>query len=194
MTIPKMKNRVREMLTDKRYEHTLGVEYTACCLAYRYGADPEKARIAAILHDCAKYVPHHRMILECEEAGCPVSDSERKNPALLHAKLGAIYAEKLFGIQDPEILSAILWHTTGKPDMSLLEKIIYIADYMEPNRDKSPILPEVRAEAFRNLDLCLYRIMDGMMAYLAGGLDPVDPMTKNAYDYYKTMTMHIEGE
>ena len=122
MTIEKMKKRVREMITDKRYEHTLGVEYTACCLAYRYGADPIKARTAAVLHDCAKYVPHERMIQECEEAGCPVSEPERKNAAILHAKLGAIYAEKYFGVRDQEILSAILWHTTGKPNMSLLDK------------------------------------------------------------------------
>ncbi len=78
--------------------------------------------------------------------------------------------------------------------MSLLEKIIYIADYIEPNRDKSPILPRVRKEAFKDIDFCLFQIMDGMMAYLAGGQDPVDPMTKNAYEYYKTFTMRVEGE
>ena len=187
MTIEKMKKRVREMITDKRYEHTLGVEYTACCLAYRYGADPIKARTAAVLHDCAKYVPHERMIQECEEAGCPVSEPERKNAAILHAKLGAIYAEKYFGVRDQEILSAILWHTTGKPNMSLLDKIIYIADYIEPNRDKSPILPQARQEAFRDIDRCLFLIMEGMMDYLSSGNDSMDPMTKNAYDYYANL-------
>ena len=186
MTISEMKKRVREMITDKRYEHTLGVEYTACCLAYRYGADVQKVRVAAILHDCAKYVSYDKMIAECEEAGYVLNDAERKNPSLLHARLGALYATKYFGIDDPEILSAITWHTTGKPDMSLTDKIIYIADYIEPNRNVSPILSEVRAEAFKDIDVCLYHIMEGMMQYLSSGTDITDPMTRTAYLYYRS--------
>ena len=187
MTIEKMKKRVREMITDKRYEHTLGVEYTACCLAYRYGADPIKARTAAVLHDCAKYVPHERMIQECEEAGCPVSESERKNAAILHAKLGAYRAKDVYQIDDEDILSAIACHTTGKPEMNTLDKIIYIADYIEPGRRPLPMLDEIRAVAFQNLDKAMYLILKSTLSYLNDKKSDIDQMTQKTYEYFQQL-------
>ena len=184
MTVSEIKEKLKTMIPDRRYEHTLGVEYTACCMAYRYGADPTRTRIAALLHDCAKYIPSQMKIRECEAAGYQPSQAERKNPELLHARLGAIYARNKFGVEDEEILSAITWHTTGKPNMSLMDKIIYIADYIEPNRDKSPILGQVRSLAFIDIDQCLLAIMKGMMDYLSAGSSVVDPMTRSAFEYY----------
>ncbi len=184
MTVFEIKEKLKTMIPDRRYEHTLGVEYTACCMAYRYGADPAKTRIAALLHDCAKYIPARQKISECQAAGYQPNEAEMKNPELLHSRLGAIYARDKFGIEDEEILSAITWHTTGKPEMSLLDKIIYIADYIEPNRDRSPILGDVRALAFRDIDQCLVAIMRGMMDYLSGSSSVVDPMTRSAFEYY----------
>ena len=137
MPIQKIKENLKKKLSSKRYEHTIGVEYTSTCLAMRYGVDIEKARIAGLLHDCAKYLSSEDKISKCESYGIPVSDYERKNPELLHAKLGACFANEIYGVTDSEILSAIIWHTTGCPDMSLLDKIVFIADYIEANRDKA---------------------------------------------------------
>ncbi len=185
MKIKDIKKELKKALPRKRFEHTSGVEYTAACLAMRYGADMEKARIAGLLHDCAKALPSEEKIRCCKEYGLPVSEFEQQNPELLHAKLGAFLARHKYGVEDEEILSAITWHTTGKPDMSLLDKIVFIADYMEPNRDRASDLPEVRDLAFRDLDHCLYRILKDTVAYLQTTDSVTDPMTQKTYEYYK---------
>lgn len=186
MSIQKIKEDLKKKLSAKRYEHTMGVEYTSACLAMRYGADMEKARMAGLLHDCAKYLSPEDKLFECERYGIPVSDYERKNPELLHAKLGACFANKLYDINDPEILSAIIWHTTGCPEMSLLDKIVFVADYMEANRNQAEDLPEVRELAFKDLDACLLLILEDTIAYLAGKKSVTDPMTQKTFDYYKS--------
>ena len=183
----KIMNEMRKSLPSRRFEHTLGVTYTAACLAMRYGADIEKARIAGLLHDSAKYMSSKEKIQTCLKNGLSVSQYEEKNPELLHAKLGAYLAENRYGISDPEILSAITWHTTGRPDMTLLEKILYIADYMEPNRDQAPNLPEVRKLAFVDLDECLFLILKDSITYLSGRSITIDPMTQTTYDYYNAL-------
>lgn len=185
MTITEIKKELEKVLPLKRYEHTLGVEYTASCLAMRYGADMDKARLAGLLHDCAKHLSSEKKIECCAKYGMFVSEYEKKNPELLHAKLGACFANDLYGIDDPEILSAITWHTTGKPNMSLIDKIIYIADYIEPNRNNAPNLSKVRELAFSDIDQCLYQILSDSITYLAHKKSVTDPMTKQTYEYYK---------
>lgn len=180
-----IKKDLKKVLSGKRYEHTLGVEYTASCLAMCYDADMEKARMAGLLHDCAKSLSSKDKLVYCKKFGMPVSEYEKKNPELLHAKLGACFANTKYGISDPEILSAITWHTTGKPDMSLLDKIVFIADYMEPNRNQAPDLAEVRRLAFEDLDQCLFLILKDTIEYLAGKKSVTDPMTQRTYEYYK---------
>ena len=178
-TILKMQKKVKRYLDKDRYDHTIGVMHTAGCLAMRYGADLEKALIAGLLHDCAKCVPSAEKI--------KLSEAEYQNPGLLHAKLGAFFARKKYGIEDEEILRSIESHTTGRPKMSLLDKIIYIADYMEPGRDVAPNLPEVRALAFVDLDACLYRILEDTLAYLEKKGATVDPATEETFLYYKNL-------
>lgn len=185
MTRAEIKCKVKQTLSEKRYEHTLGVEYTAACLAMRYGADMEKARLAALLHDCAKQISTQEKLDACARYHLSVSEYEKKNPELLHAKLGACFAKELYGVEDEEVLSAITWHTTGKPDMSLLDKILYIADYLEPNRDQADDLPEVRSLVFVDLDACLFRILEDSMDYLASRNFVIDPMTEKTYHFYK---------
>ena len=183
----KIVDELRKTLKAKRFEHTMGVTYTAACLAMRYGADQEKARTAGLLHDCAKYLSPKEKISGCKRFGLSVSEFEEKNPELLHAKLGACIAREQYGIDDPEILSAITWHTTGKPGMSLLDKILYIADYMEPNRDQAPNLAKVRSIAFKDLDECLFLILKDTVAYLSGRKITIDPITFETYEYYKSL-------
>ncbi len=182
MERPEMREKLRERLSDKRFEHSLGVEYTAACMAMCHGADVEKAAIAGLLHDCAKNVPDK--IAKCEKYRLSVSATERANPELLHAKLGAAVAKDKFKVKDSEILSAITWHTTGCPNMTELDKIIYIADFIEPNRKMLPEMEEIRKEAFTDLDKCLVHILSNMIGYLKFKGDPLDEITMETYAFY----------
>lgn len=179
-----MRDKLKEKLSEKRFEHSLGVEYTAGTMAFMYGVDLEKALIAGLLHDCAKYVPNDKKISKCEKHKIPISECEYANPELLHAKLSAVYAEEKYGITDKEILSAICFHTTGKPAMTTLEKIIYIADYIEPNRNILPEMDIIRKEAYQDLDLCLLHILQNCIHYLGKKGAAVDPITQQTYEYY----------
>lgn len=183
--ILKLQHTLKKELDEDRYQHTLGVMYTSASMAMRYGADVTQALLAGLLHDCAKCIPGDKKIHLCEKYGLPVSDVEYENPGLLHARLGAYLAEKKYHIHDQEIIHAISSHTTGRPGMSLLEKIVYIADYIEPGRRELPNMKEVRPLAFKDIDQCLYRILEDSLVYLNSRNISVDPMTQKTYDYYK---------
>lgn len=120
--LKKIRKAMEKELDPKRYEHTLGVAYTAASLAMCYGADLNSALIAGMLHDCAKCLSNEKKISICKKHDLPINPAEEKNPFLLHAKVGSYLASKKYGVTDPDILNAILNHTTGRPDMSLLEK------------------------------------------------------------------------
>ncbi len=137
-------------LKAKRVRHVLGTEETAVRLAERYGANAEKARVAALLHDCIKRFSMPEQLELCERYGIVLDELEQRALKLLHAKTGAEIARDVFGV-DNEVYNAILWHTTGKADMSPLEKVIYLADYIEPNRD-FPGVEELRAAVYEDID------------------------------------------
>lgn len=179
-----MREKLKEKLPAKRFEHSLGVEYTAGTMAFVHGVDYEKALIAGLLHDCAKYVPNDKKISKCEKRGILISECEYKNPELLHAKLSAVYAKEKYGVTDEDILSAITYHTTGRPAMTTLEKIVYIADYIEPNRTELPEMDMIRQEAYSDLDQCLLHILHNSVYYLCKKGAAVDPITKKTYEYY----------
>ena len=172
-------------LDKERYEHTLGVMYTAASLAMCHGEDIDKALLAGLLHDCAKCLSGDTKIKLCKKYHLSVSDVERSNPSLLHAKLGAFLAARKYHVKDKDIINAIASHTTGCPHMSLLDKIIYIADYIEPGRKELPNMEEVRKLAFMDIDDCLYRILEDSLEYLNSRDISVDPMTEKTYEYYK---------
>ena len=187
--ITKIRRKLIAELDKERYEHTLGVMYTAASMAMCHGADVEQALLAGLLHDCAKCIPGENKIKMCEKYHLNVSEVERENPSLLHAKLGAFLAAKKYHIEDKEIINAIASHTTGHPHMTLLEKIIYIADYIEPGRPELANMEEVRHLAFRNIDECLYRILEDSLEYLNRLSKPIDPMTEKTSNYYKAVLM-----
>lgn len=180
-----LQKQMKEELTEDRYEHTLGVMYTAEALAMRYGVDMTKAAVAGLLHDCAKCIPNNQKIKLCKKHNIEISEMEKKNPSLLHAKLGAYMAKKVYGVSDEEVISAIRWHTTGKPDMSMLDIIIYMADYIEPNRDKAPNLKEIRKLCFENIEEALHEVLKSTLDYLEDRPDAIDPMTRESYLFYK---------
>ena len=182
--IPKMQRKLKKELDDDRYRHTLGVMYTSAALAMRYGADLEKAQVAGLLHDCAKCIPNEKKIKICEKYQIPISRVEQGAPFLLHSKLGACLAKMKYEVSDEEILQAIFWHTTGKPEMTLLEKIVFLADYIEPMRWKASNLEEIRRMAFLDLDRAVYMTLRDTLFYLEKGTGEVDEMTRMAYGYY----------
>ena len=194
--LKKLRKEMEKELQAKRYEHTLSVAYTAAALASVYDEDSGKALIAGMLHDCAKCLSAKKLISICDNHDLPVSDMELQNPtALLHAKVGSFLAKEKYGIEDEDVLNAIRYHTTGRPCMSTLEKILYIADYIEPGRKHASNLLQIRRMAFQDLDKTLFKILEDTLSYLhsvSGHLDenvqkigPVDPITQETYLYYK---------
>ncbi len=181
----KTKKTLRKYLDRDRFEHSEGVMYTAAALAMRYGEDLEKAQIAGILHDCAKCMPDSKKLKICEKNHIEITEAEKMSPFLLHAKVGAYIAKAKYDIEDTEILDAIACHTTGKPAMTLLEKIIYISDYIEPMRNKASNLEEVRKMAFVDLDEALFKILSDTLVYLEKSSKKMDPMTMQTYEYYR---------
>ena len=176
---------LEEELGYSRFVHTLGVANVAASLAMRYGIDSSRAELAGLLHDCAKCLSLNKMRKVCDKAGVSVSPFESESGALLHSKAGCILARTQYGVTDEEILRAIEFHTTGRPAMSLLEKIIFVADYIEPGRDTAPNLDTVRRMAFENIDACVLQILRDTLNYLASGSAAVDPMTQKTFEYYE---------
>ena len=185
----KMQKKLSKYLDANRYHHTLGVMYTCAALAMAHGYDLEDAQAAGLLHDCAKCIPNKKKLKLCSQHKISITEFEKEHPFLIHAKLGAYIAEKKYDITDPEILSSITYHTTGKSAMSMLEKIVYIADYIEPMRDKAPNLPTVRQLAFSNLDECMYAILKDTLAYLEENPKDLDATTREAFLYYNDLHM-----
>ena len=179
-----MIKKLKPKLTEKRFVHSIGVEYTAASLAFVHGADVEKARVAGLLHDCAKCLTSEEKYRKAKKHGLPINRSEKNSPDLLHGKLGAYYAKRKYDVRDEEILSAITWHTTGHPAMSLLDKIIFVADYIEPNRRMVKDLPEIRKEAFEDLDKCVIHILKNTLDYLKSKNAIIDETTEQTYFYY----------
>lgn len=172
-------------LKKERFEHTIGVMYTAASLAMCYGENIQKALTAGLLHDCGKYCSANDQIKLCRKYNIRLTEAELKMPALIHAKLGAYLARHEYAIKDQDILDAITYHTTGRPGMTLLEKIIYIADYIEPNRKIIPGLDEIRGIVFQDIDRAVYLSAQNTVRYLDGGGKAVDPMTISTCKYYK---------
>ena len=170
-------------LKHKRIPHVLGTEQEAIRLAERYGGDVEKARVAALLHDCTKKLDMPDQLALCRQYGIQLDELEQKALKLLHAKTGAAIARDVYGVDD-EIYRAIWWHTTGHPDMTLLEKIIYLADYIEPSRD-FPGVDELRNCVYEDLDKGLLMGLQMTIDEMTEMGNPVHHATIEARDWLK---------
>ncbi|MBL4934035.1 bis(5'-nucleosyl)-tetraphosphatase (symmetrical) YqeK [Clostridium paridis] len=173
---------LKENLKESRYNHTLGVVDMAKRLADINGVDQERAELAALIHDCAKNLHIDELFKILQDNSIEVDEIERISPQLLHGKVGAVLGEKLMNISDKEILSAVKYHTTGKANMSTLEKIIYIADYIEPNRNFDGV-DKLREITIENLDRGVLGGIDNTLVYIIknGGL--IHPNTVEARNY-----------
>lgn len=190
-SLEEIQEELKKVLKKKRYNHTVGVRYTAQAMAMCFEEDILKAGYAGILHDCAKYFSDEEMLSECKKHHIVCSETEKLRPSLLHAKLGVCFAKEVYGVEDEQILSAIRWHTTGKPGMNNLEKIVFIADYIEPGRKMIPRMEEIRRAAFCDLNEAMYLILENTLSYLEdtsmNHKNTIDSYTEDAYDFYKEL-------
>lgn len=180
-----IRKNLKKKLKESRYIHTLGVAHTCQSLAMSIGYDLDRAYLAGLLHDCAKCISDEEQLKRCKKNNIVITDIERISPYLLHAKLGAFMAEKKYFVDDRDILNAIVCHTTGKPEMNDLEMILFVADYIEPRRDKAPNLLEIRKVAFKDLKKAVYLISRDTLDYLKKSGNPIDEMTEKTYNYYR---------
>lgn len=163
----KIKEKLLRTIGESRFKHSLRVMNEAKKLAQIYGLDQEKAAIAGLLHDCARYEDKTQLLKKSQEFDIILDKLYTKNFNLLHAPLGARVASESYNIDDKDILNAIKYHTTGRKDMSMLEKIVYMADYIEPKRDFEGI-KEVRNLCYEEKDLnkALIRSIDNTIRYI----------------------------
>ena len=179
---------LKEKLPKKRYEHTLGVAYTAASLAMCYGEDILKAELAGILHDVAKAKKSFELKDDMKGYIDPYTDGAYvaliadKAPQILHAVYAPYLAKKDYKIEDKDILSAIRWHTTGKKDMTMLEKIVFVADYIEPNRKKLPDLDSIRTLSFHDISEAVKVIAKSTIEYLGSQGMYIDKFTYELSD------------
>lgn len=192
--VEELQEAMERTLGKGRFHHTVGVAYTAAALAMVYEVDIENALIAGMLHDCGKLMSSQEMGSFCEEHSIEMNEIEKKNPGLLHGKIGAYIAKEKYGVKNEDVLNAITYHTTGRPAMSALEKIVFIADYIEPNREEIPDLAQIRKLSFEKIDKCLRKILKNTLSYLNTKNLAIDPMTQKTYEYYKKRVKKEEIE
>ena len=179
---------LKEKLPKKRYEHTLGVAYTAAALAMCYGEDILKAELAGILHDVAKAKKSSELKDDMKGYIDPYTDGDYvaliadKAPQILHAIYAPYLAKRDYRIEDKDILSAIRWHTTGKKDMTMLEKIVFVADYIEPNRKKLPDLDRIRTLSFHDISEAVKVTAKSTIEYLGSQGMYIDKFTYELSD------------
>ena len=180
MTVDEMKKTLRERLKPGRYRHSLGVADTAVFLAKRFRVDEEKAYIAGLLHDCAREFPNEALREEAAKRGIAIGKVEEAMPLLLHAYVGAVRVKECYGVEDSEIAQAIWRHTVGGPNMTALDKIIYYADMIEPNRNY-PEVEELRQYAReRSLDEMMLKGLSESIIFVAQKGSLIHPDTVQA--------------
>jgi predicted HD superfamily hydrolase involved in NAD metabolism len=177
-----MKYYLKENLSEERYNHSLGVMNTAEKLAEMYSADITRSRVAGLIHDCAKEMDKKEILKLCKKNHIEIDYVLEANPGLLHGVAGAIIARDIMKVEDEDILRAIQYHTTGKKAMSLLEKIIYLADYIEPSRDFTGV-EELRNATSRNLDEALLLSFDKTIEVVIRRGDLIYQKTVEARNY-----------
>ena len=173
---------IRNNLKESRLQHTFRVAETAVAMAGREGADERRAEIAALLHDCARNLPAERLNSLVDELGLP--ERYRNNVNLAHSKVGAAFAQSLFGIDDREILDAVSYHTTGRSGMTTLEKIVFLADALEPGRDY-PGVEAIRDAAEESLDRGCLKSLEGTIEFLKAADKFIDNDTIEAFNDIK---------
>lgn len=176
---------LEKKMSEKRFAHTIRVARCAHTLASDHHVDPKQAVVAALLHDCAKNYDDDKLIKLANKYEIEMNKVEKAHPDLLHSKVGAYEAGHRYQVHHADVFNAIYYHTTGRPSMGMLEKIIYIADYIEPKRKAHPALEAIRSMAHQDLNQCMAMILKSTIDYLSKGSRQIDPLTLEAYHYYQ---------
>lgn len=178
---------MREKLSPKRYNHSVGVAHMSANLAYVWDVPADKALVAGILHDNAKEIDDDTLIEMCEYSNVPLTSFERKNTGLIHPKYGAYLAGIMYDINDDDVINAIRNHTVGRINMSRLEQIVFCADFLEPSRTQKcePSLDELRKLAFTDIDMVTVAILQNVHDYLMSRPETIDPTSLKVLEFYK---------
>ncbi|BCJ88560.1 bis(5'-nucleosyl)-tetraphosphatase (symmetrical) YqeK [Effusibacillus dendaii] len=174
MTESEIREKVKSALKEKRFQHVEGVVETADRLARKYGVNPEQARLAAWIHDYCKEWSEEKLVQVAKELG--IDDSYFEVTELLHGHIAAEIAPQEFGIVDPEVRNACRYHTSGRANMTLLEKVVYLADAIEPGRDY-PAVEDIRKVAEEDLDKAVALSMDNTIEFLLKRRLPIFPLS-----------------
>jgi len=181
LTVDELRHDAFSLHDEKRLPHVSGCEETAAKLAKHWGVNEETARRAAILHDVTKAVKLPQQLILAERYGIIHKIDAKRFPTVNHAFTASAVAQHVYG-ESEEVCSAIRWHTTGREKMSVLEKIIYLADFIEPTRTFDGV-ENFRELAYKDLDECLCRSLEHSLNYLAGREVDIHPLTRQAYEF-----------
>lgn len=176
---------LKKRLDSMRYRHSVSVSYISGSLAMAYNQDVEKAMLAGLLHDYAKNIPIEDQIDYCFKHNIILSEYEMKNKCIIHGKVGASMVMEQFHIKDEEILMAIFNHVCGRDDMGIIEKIVFVSDYIEPERKPLPRIEEIRKWAYVDIDRAVMMIYENIILYIRSQGYEIDESTKIAYDFYR---------
>lgn len=186
-TITFLKKKLKRTLSLHRYKHTISVMNEACrlCTYYNKWDYAEKAMLAGILHDCAKDIPIEVQKSTCKDYSIKIDDNLSKSPKVIHQFLGAEIARREYNIKEEEVINAIRFHTTGRPNMGFLEKIVFLADFIEPERKSTDEIVEAKRLASIGLDVAIEYVLNTSINYLKEHKQPVYTLTLDAYEFYK---------
>lgn len=177
---------IKQRLSEERYLHSLGAEETAKELAERFSVDVEKAAYAALIHDNAKCIPYEDALDIIKKNNFRVAEDIKSNKKILHSYLGACLAEKELRIKDEEVLNAVRHHTTGRPNMTMLEKIVFLADKIEANTRDLDFREEVYniLNKDNNIDEAVVLCVDRTIRSLLDRRLIINPITIEVWNYY----------
>ncbi|WDV44671.1 bis(5'-nucleosyl)-tetraphosphatase (symmetrical) YqeK [Clostridiaceae bacterium M8S5] len=189
--IDKYKETLIKDIGKKRYEHCVRVMETAKKMAGAYGVNEQKALVAGLLHDCGRYIDEKLLLQKSKQYNILSSNSFENSKELLHANLGAYLAKHKYGIDDEDILNAIKYHTTGRENMSNLEKIIFLADYIEPNRVFEGV-KEIRELCYEDLDIAMLKSLTNNILHIINNNRYLDIRTARARNYFLTKNIDLQ--
>lgn len=181
-TFDKIDEYLKTVLKEKRYIHSINVSNTAVALAMQYNCDTEKAKLAGLIHDCAKNMQAQELLLYLKDRNEDIDEVSLLNPDLLHGKVASIIGKEKMGIYDYDVLNAVTYHTVGRANMSTLEKIIYLGDYIEPSRNFQGI-EEIRLLAKQDLDKALLMALNNSIVYITNSNRLLHNNTVEARNY-----------
>jgi predicted HD superfamily hydrolase involved in NAD metabolism len=182
MDIIEIRKNLKETLPDRRFRHILGAEETSAWLGGVFHEDADRLRTAALLHDCAKYMKKPELLEYAVKNGILLTEDDRKAAGIIHAKIGAYIAAKQYLIKDKEILDSIAFHSTGAPDMTRFQKIIFASDYLEPNRgfEENKSLREL---IVRDFEKGVFEIIKRKLRYVLERGDYLHPLSLDFYNH-----------